>query len=158
MKRFLSGGFNKGGQGKDPERTVDGAEGRDGGFPTLDSCLMIFGGLAAYDSKCYQKLARRKVYMNEPAAPTFHRWSESAVTFDQTDHPESVPQPKRYSLMVDLIIGMKRLTKVLMDGGSGLNIMYVEMLNAMCIVRSCILPTGAPFHGIMPRKQAMPLG
>ena len=35
--------------------------------------------------------------------------------------------------MVDLIIGMKQLTKVLMDGGSGLNIMYVEMLNAMGI-------------------------
>ena len=35
--------------------------------------------------------------------------------------------------MVDLIIGMKRITKVLMDGGSGLNIMYAEMLNAMGI-------------------------
>jgi hypothetical protein len=28
---------------------------------------------------------------------------------------------------------MKRLTKVLMDGGSGLNIMYVETLDAMGI-------------------------
>ena len=30
--------------------------------------------------------------------------------------------------MVDPIIGTKWLTKVLMDGGSGLNIMYAEML------------------------------
>ncbi|XP_066311436.1 uncharacterized protein [Miscanthus floridulus] len=60
--------------------------------------------------------------------------------------------------MVDPIIGMKRLTKVLMDGGSGLNIMYVEMLNAMGVDRVRIRPTGAPFHGIVPRKQAMPLG
>ena len=59
--------------------------------------------------------------------------------------------------MVDPIIGTKRLTKVLMDGGRGLNIMYAEMLNAMGIDRSCIRPTGVPFHGIVPGKQAMPL-
>ena len=52
MKRFLSIGFNKGGHGKDPELTMDDAEGRDGGFLMLDGCLMIFGGLIAYDSKC----------------------------------------------------------------------------------------------------------
>ena len=60
--------------------------------------------------------------------------------------------------MVDPIISMKRLTKVLMDGGSGLNIMYVVMLDAMGIDRSRIWPTKAPFHGIMPGKQAVPLG
>ena len=51
--------------------------------------------------------------------------------------------------MVDPIIDTKRLTKVLMDGGSGLNIMYAEMLDAMGIDRSRIRPTKAPFHGIM---------
>ena len=59
--------------------------------------------------------------------------------------------------MVDPIIGMKWLTKVLMDGGSGLNIMYVETLDAMGIDRSSVRPTEAPFHGIMPGKQAVPL-
>ena len=53
---------------------------------------------------------------------------------------------------------MKRLTKVLMDGGSGLNIMYAETLDAMGIDRSRIWPIEVPFHGIVPRKQAMPLG
>ncbi|XP_066385045.1 uncharacterized protein [Miscanthus floridulus] len=60
--------------------------------------------------------------------------------------------------MVDSIISTKWLTKVLMDGGSGLNIMYAKMLDAMGIDRSCIRLTRAPFHGIVPRKQAMPLG
>jgi hypothetical protein len=36
-------------------------------------------------------------------------------------------------LVVDLIIGNTRLTKVLMDGGNGLNIMYAETLDAMGI-------------------------
>ena len=60
--------------------------------------------------------------------------------------------------MVDPIIGTKRLTKVLMDGGSGLNILYAETLDAMGIDRSRIWPTRVPYHGIMPRKQVMPLG
>ena len=133
MKQFLFGGFNKGGHGKNLEPTMDNAKGRDSDFPTLDGCLMIFGGSAAYDSKCRQKLARHEVYTAESAAPTFLRWSESAITFDRTDHSESVPQPERYPLVVDPIIGMKQLTKVLMDGGSGLNIMYAETLDAMGI-------------------------
>jgi hypothetical protein len=45
-----------------------------------------------------------------------------------------------------------------MDGGSGLNIIYIETLDAMGIDLSRIRPTGAPFHGIVPGKQAKPLG
>ena len=60
--------------------------------------------------------------------------------------------------MVDPIIGTKRLTKVQMDGGSGLNIMYAKMLDTIGIDRSRIRPTRVPFHGIVPGKQAMPLG
>ena len=69
--------------------------------------------------------------MAESTTPSFLRWSESTITFDRTDHPESFPQPGRYPLMVDPIIDTKRPTKVLMDGGSGLNIMYAKMLDAM---------------------------
>ena len=45
-----------------------------------------------------------------------------------------------------------------MDGGSGLNIMYAKTLDAMGVHRARIRPIGAPFHGIVPGKQAMPLG
>ena len=60
--------------------------------------------------------------------------------------------------MVDSIIGTKQLSKVLMDEGSGLNIMYAETLDAMGISRSRIRPTRAPFHGTVPGKQVMSLG
>jgi hypothetical protein len=60
--------------------------------------------------------------------------------------------------MVDPIIGPKHLTKVLMDGGSSLNIMYTETLDAMGIDRSRIWPSGVPFDGIVPGKQVIPLG
>jgi hypothetical protein len=60
--------------------------------------------------------------------------------------------------VVNPIVGTKSLTKVLTDGGSGLNIMYAETLDAMGIDRLRIRPSGAPFHGIVPGKQAIPLG
>ena len=60
--------------------------------------------------------------------------------------------------MADPIIGTKRLTKVLMDGGSGLNIMYAKTLDEMGVDRTNLRPTRAPFHGIVPGKQDMPLG
>ena len=44
-----------------------------------------------------------------------------------------------------------------MDGGSDLNIMYAKTLDEMGIDRTNLRPTQTPFHGIMPRKQAMPL-
>ena len=76
MKWFLSGGSNKGEHGKDLDLTTDDAEGKDGGFSTLDGYLMIFGRSAAYDSKHRQKIVRREVYTTKPATPTFLRWSE----------------------------------------------------------------------------------
>ena len=50
MKRFLFGGSNKGEHRKEPKPTIDDTKGKDGGFSTLDGYLMIFEGLAAYDS------------------------------------------------------------------------------------------------------------
>ena len=44
-----------------------------------------------------------------------------------------------------------------MDGGSDLNIMYADTLDAMGINRLRTQLSEAPFHGIMPGKQAMPL-
>ena len=43
--------------------------------------------------------------------------------------------------MVDPIVGTKWLTKILMDGGNGLNIMYAKTLNEMGIDRARVRPT-----------------
>ena len=39
--------------------------------------------------------------------------------------------------------------KVLMDDGSGLNILYINTLDAMCIPRSELRPVRSPFHGVI---------
>jgi hypothetical protein len=53
-----------------------------------------------------------------------------------SDHPNFVPSPGRYPLVVDPIIGNVRLSKVLMDGGSSLNIIYAETLELLGVDRS----------------------
>ena len=95
--------------------------------------------------------------MAQPGTPPFLWWSESAITFDRTDHLDVVPHPGRYPLVVDSIVDPKRLTKVLMDGGSGFNIMYANMLDIMGVDRTHLRPIQVPFHGVVPGKQAMPL-
>jgi hypothetical protein len=51
-----------------------------------------------------------------------------------------------------------RLTKVLMDGGSNLNIIYAETLGLLEIDLSTIRAGATPFHGIIPEKRVQPLG
>jgi hypothetical protein len=118
---------------------------------------MIFGRPESYISNHHQKLERREVYEAEPATPTFLKWSGSAITFDRSDHPKSIPRPSRYPLMVNPIVDTKLLTKVMMDGGSDLNIMYIETLDAMGISQLRNWQIGVPLNGVVPRKQAMPL-
>jgi hypothetical protein len=157
MKKFLADGSRKGEQ-KKPDPEQDDAEGEGDTFPHETSCLMIFGGLESYASKRRQKLERREVYEAKPATPTFLKWSRSAITFDHFDHSESILRPSWYPLLVNPIVDTKCLTKVLMDGGSSLNIMYAETLDAMGISRSRIRSTRGPFHDVVPGKLATPLG
>ncbi|XP_066323293.1 uncharacterized protein [Miscanthus floridulus] len=92
------------------------------------------------------------------AVPSFLSWSESPITFDQRDHPSHVARPGCYPLIIDPIIHKKCLTKVLMDGGSGLNTLYIDTLNAMCIPQSELCLVGSSFHGVILGAQAYPLG
>ena len=56
-----------------------------------------------------------------------------------------------------MIMGTTRLTKVLMDWGSGLNILYASTLNKMGNPQSSLRPSKAPFYGIVPGKEVVPL-
>jgi hypothetical protein len=92
------------------------------------------------------------------AVPVYLDWSDKPITFDQGDHPDRVSSPGKYPLVVDPVIGNIRLTKVFMDGGNSLNIIYAETLGLLQIDLSSIRAGAAPFHGIIPRKRVQPLG
>ena len=110
---------------------------------------MIFEGSEAIYSKCQHKVRYREACVAETAIPSFLCWSESPFTFDQRDHPSRITRPGRYPLIVDPIVRKKRLTKVLRDGGSGLNILYIDTLDAMCIPWSELCHVSSPFHSVI---------
>lgn len=82
---------------------------------------------------------------------------EIPIAFDRRDHPGKIPHPGTYPLVVEAIVDTKRLSKVLMDGGNTLNVIYVETFDALGITRSTLCPSVAPIHGIMPGFGASPL-
>jgi hypothetical protein len=127
-------------------------------FPEVHDCFMIYGGQVANASARHRKQERREDCSVKVAAPVYLDWSDKPITFDQGDHPDRVPSPGKYPLIIDPVIGNVRLTKVLMDGGSSLNIIYAETLGLLQIDLSSIRTGTAPFHGIIPGKRVQPLG
>jgi hypothetical protein len=143
------------GKGHDSDKKEGGKEEE---FPEVHNCFMIYGGQAANASARHCKQERREVCLVKVAAPVYLDWSDKPITFDRGDHPDFVPSPGRYPLIVDPIIGNVRLSKVLMDGGSSLNIIYVETLGLLGVDRSEVQAGATPFHGIAPGKRILPLG
>ena len=50
------------------------------------------------------------------------------------------------------------MSRVFMDGGSGINIIFTKSLQEMFIPTSILKTSGTTFHGIVPRKAVFPLG
>jgi hypothetical protein len=64
-----------------------------------------------------------------------------------------------YPLVLDPTIAGMMVTKVLIDGGARLNIIFSETLRKMGLeFVGMITLTSVPFYGIVPSKAAMPLG
>jgi hypothetical protein len=59
--------------------------------------------------------------------------------------------------MVEPIVDSKRLSKVLMDGGSSHNIMYIETFDDLGITRCALHPSLSSFHYVILGHQAYPL-
>jgi hypothetical protein len=78
--------------------------------------------------------------------------------FRQKDRPDHILQLGCFPLVVEPIISKTCLSQVLMDGGSDLNLLYVETYDAIGLSREAIRPSGAPFHEVIPGLQAVPLG
>ena len=65
-------------------------------------------------------------------------WSDTAITFNASDEPKFRTARAPAALVLSPIVDGFRLTKVLMDGGSGLNLIYEETLRKMEIDKSRI--------------------
>jgi hypothetical protein len=119
---------------------------------------MIFGGSPARPSRRREKLIWCEVFNTDVTKPSYLKWSEVLITFDRKDHPDNVPQPGSYPLVLTPLFKSRRVHKVLMDGGRGINVLYASTLDEMGIPRSALRPSTTPFHGVIPGIEALPLG
>ena len=85
---------------------------------------------------------------------TVPQYKLGPVTFNRTDRPVNANQGNPAALIIDPIVDGFHLTRVLMDGGSSLNLLYKDTARKMGIDHSAIKPTKATFRGIIPGEEA----
>ena len=89
---------------------------------------------ATHIPKRERKHALSDVYAMEPVAPKFNPWSSYPITFDRRDHPTSIRHDGFTALVLDPIIDGFHLTRVLMDGGSILNLLYQDTVRKIGVI------------------------
>jgi hypothetical protein len=95
----------------------------------------------------------------EPAVPTPLRWSEVPITFSREDQWTSFSEPGRFPLVLKSVVVGSKLNKVLIDGGSGLNVLFTKTLKKMKLdITHMFTKSTSPFYGIIPGNAAIPLG
>ena len=91
-----------------------------------------------------RKHALRDVYAIEPVAPKFNPWSACPITFDRRDHPTSIRHGGSATLVLDPIIDGFHLMRVLMDGGSSLNLLYQDTVRKWALIHQESSPVKLP--------------
>jgi hypothetical protein len=95
----------------------------------------------------------------EPAVLTPLRWSEITITFSCADQWTSFSEPGRFPLILKLVVAGSRLNEVLIDGGSGLNVVFTKTLKKMKLaITHMLTKSTSPFYGIVPGNASIPLG
>src|SRR6187399_43325 len=97
-----------------------------------------------------QKLHKRAVNAIEQAVPRYLRWSEQPIMWSCEDHPPRVDNPGQLALLVAPQVGGYKFTKVLMDGGSNINILYYNTFRRMGLTDKKLRQSNTVFHGVVP--------
>jgi hypothetical protein len=79
------------------------------------------------------------------ADPNYQNWSHQPITFSRADQWANFPEPGRFPLVLDLVIRNVQLEKVLIDGGSALDILSRNALTELDIKPEDLEPYDAPF-------------
>jgi hypothetical protein len=145
---------------KDPEDDDQEDHGHNLKFQDASKVVnVIFRGDEDFSSRRDQKLLFQEILSVEPAVPRPLRWSEVPISFSRDDQLMSFSEPGKFPLVLDPVVEEVKLTKVLIDGGSGLHLIFVITLKKMGLdFKDMLVPSKSPFYGIVPGNAAHPLG
>ena len=94
--------------------------------------------------------------------PEFMHWSEKPISWSRADHPEVMPSPGSYALVLDATFATDRratrFSRVLIDGGSSINILYKDTMEKLGIKQRQLQNSRTVFHGIVPGLSCSPIG
>lgn len=85
-------------------------------------------------------------------------WSKQSISFNRSDMWAKLPDVGRFPLVLDPVIGSFRFEKALIDGGSTLNILFLQAFRELSLSEDALEPYDSPFWGVMPGKPSYPLG
>jgi hypothetical protein len=106
-----------------------------------------------------QKLTLREILSVELAIQKPLRYSEVPISFSRDDQWTSFCEPGKFPLVLDPIMAGSHLTRVLINGGSGLNLLFASTLKKMGLdISKMLTPSRAPFYSIILENTATPLG
>nr|AAR06355.1 putative polyprotein [Oryza sativa Japonica Group] len=143
---------------KAPAEDIDDGD-DDQGFQEPGATIAtVDGGACAHASRRSLKAMKRELLA---AAPTHEatrraRWSEVALTFDQTDHPPCVARGGQIAMVVSPTVCNVKLGRVLIDGGAALNILSPAAFDAIKAPGMVLRPS-QPIIGVTP-GHTWPLG
>jgi hypothetical protein len=104
-----------------------------------------------------QRTAMRSLNATVPKVCQFVRWFKTPVQWSREDHLEHIPDGY-YAMVVNPLIQGYEFTKCLMDGGSGLKIMYTKTLTKLGLYKTQFRHSVVTFYGVVPGRQAKSLG
>jgi hypothetical protein len=116
---------------------------------------VLFGGLP---TKWSQKATRREVLNIEPAVPTPLRWSKVPITFSRANQWTSFSELGHFPLVLKPVVVGSKLNKVLIDGGSELNVLFTKTLKKMRLDITHMLTKSIAFLRHRPRKRGYSTG
>jgi len=122
----------------------------------------IFGGKVSIESKRERKLLKRACLNVDSADglvadPKFPLWSHREISFNRKDQWATIPEPGRFPLILDPCINNVRFERVLVDGGSSIDILFRNSLPALRLTPAQLKPYDAQFWGVLPGQSSIPL-
>jgi hypothetical protein len=104
-----------------------------------------------------QRATMRLLNATVPKIHQYVRWSKVPVQWSHKDHPEHISD-EYYVMVVNPLIQGYEFSKCFMDGGSSLNIMYMETLTKLGLTKTQLHHSAVTFYGVVPGCQAKSLG
>src|SRR3954463_9186505 len=87
-------------------------------------------------------------------------WSDKGISWGREDHPSIMPNPGTYPLVVDALVSSQKFSclfsRVLVDGGSTINILYRETMMKLGLTERDLQSVGQHSTGLCPAYHAPP--